>query len=96
MPMNVTDMAKWTCICNQGYELQAKSLQSYLTVGPYGLQPARFLCPWNFLHKNAGMVCHALLQGVFLTHGLSPLLLCLLYWQAGSLPSVPPGEPHGY
>ena len=30
---------------------------------PYGLQPARFLCPWNSLGKNTGVSCHALLQG---------------------------------
>ena len=28
----------------------------------------------------------ALLQGIFLTQGLNPRLLCLLYWQAGSSP----------
>ena len=33
-----------------------------------------------------GMVCHALLQG----H--TPPFLCLLYWQAGSLPLAPPGR----
>ena len=32
-----------------------------------------------------------LLQGIFLTQGLNPHLLCLLHWQAGSLPLVPPG-----
>ena len=26
--------------------------------------------------------------------GIKPHLLCLLYWQAGSLPLVPPGKPH--
>ena len=29
---------------------------------PHGLQPARLLCPWNFPGKNAGVVCHFLLQ----------------------------------
>ena len=32
------------------------------------------------------MGCHALLQVIFLTQGLNPCLLCLLHWQAGSLP----------
>ena len=32
------------------------------------------------------MGCHTLLQGIFLTQGLNPGLLCLLYWQASSLP----------
>ena len=30
---------------------------------PYGLQPARLLCPWNSPGKNTGVGCHALLQG---------------------------------
>ena len=33
-----------------------------------------------------------LLQGIFLTKGLNPRLLCLLHWQADSLPRVPPGK----
>ena len=39
------------------------------------------------------MSCHALLQGIFLTQGSNPCLLCLLRWQTGSLPLVPPGKP---
>ena len=35
----------------------------------YGLQPARLLCPWNFLGKNTGVGCYFLLQGIFLTQG---------------------------
>ena len=54
---------------------------------PYGLQPARFLCPWNFPGKNTGVDCHFLLQGIFLIQVLSPCLLCLLHWRADSLPS---------
>ena len=34
--------------------------------------------------KNTGVGCHALLQGIFLTQGWNPHLLCLLNWQAGS------------
>ena len=37
------------------------------------------------------MGCHALLQRI---QGLNLCLLCLLYWQAGSLPLVPPGKPY--
>ena len=32
-------------------------------------------------------------QGIFPTQGLNPRLLCLLHWQVGSLPVVPPGKP---
>ena len=37
--------------------------------------------------------CHFLLQGIFLTQGWNPCLLCLQHWQAGSLSLVPPGKP---
>ena len=43
--------------------------------------------------KNIGMGCHALLQGIFPTQGSNLCLLCLLHWQAGSLPLVPPCKP---
>ena len=39
---------------------------------PHGLQPARFLCPWDSPGKNTGVGCHALLQGIFSTQGLNP------------------------
>ena len=44
---------------------------------PYGLchEPDRLLCPWDSPGENAGMGCHALLQGIFLTQGLDPRLL---------------------
>ena len=49
---------------------------------PYGLWSARLLCPWISPGKNTGMVCHALLQGMFLTWGWNPefSLLHLLHW----------------
>ena len=38
--------------------------KSYLTLlWPYGWQPARLLCPWDFLGKNTGVGCCFLLQG---------------------------------
>ena len=36
---------------------------------PRGLQPARLLCPRDFLGKNTGVGCHFLLQGIFGTQG---------------------------
>ena len=36
---------------------------------------------------------HFLLQGIFLTQGSNPHLLCLLHWQVVSLPLAPPGKP---
>ena len=52
---------------------------------PYGLQPSSLLGPWDSPGKNAGVDCHALLQGIFPTGGSNPCLLHLLHWQAGSL-----------
>ena len=46
--------------------------------------------------KNPGVACHDLLQGIFPTQGLNPCHLCLLHWQAGSLPLVPPGKLHSW
>ena len=53
---------------------------------PYGLKPARLLCPWNFSGKNIGAGCHFLLQGIYQIQGLNMHFLCLLHWQADSLP----------
>ena len=41
----------------------------------YGLQPARFLCPWDSLGKNTRVGCYFLLQGIFSTQGSNPHLL---------------------
>ena len=42
--------------------------QSCLTLLlPYGLQPARLLCPWDFSGKNIGAGCRFLFQGIFPT-----------------------------
>ena len=76
------------------YVLSAKSLQSFPTLRHYGLCSS----PGSTIHgdppgKNTGVGCYALLQGILLTQGLDLRLLCLLHWQAGSLPLVPPGKP---
>ena len=42
---------------------------------PHGLQPTRLLCPWDSPGKDAGVGCHALLQGIFPIQGLNPGLL---------------------
>ena len=58
----------------------------------HGLQPTSTLCPWNSPGKNTGVGCYFLLQGIFLTQGSNPQL-CLLHWQADSLPLAAPGKP---
>ena len=74
---------RFGCCC-----LFAKSCPTLLQ--PQGLQPTRFLCPWDFSGKNTEVGCHFLLQGTFQTQGWN---LCLLHGQADSLPSEPPGKP---
>ena len=36
---------------------------------PMDCSPTRLLCPWNSPGRNAGVGCHALLQGIFPTQG---------------------------
>ena len=64
--------------------MHAKSLQSCQPKVPLSME---------FSSKNSGVSCHALLQGSFSTRGLNLHLLCLLHWQAGSLPLAPRGKP---
>ena len=65
--------------------LHAKLLHSCPTLRnflrPCGLQLTRFLYPRNSPGKHIGVGCHTLLQGIFLTQGSNPHLLCLLHWQ---------------
>ena len=56
--------------------------------------PTRFLCPWASPGKNIGVGCHALLQGNLPNPGIELAVLCLLHWQAGSLPLTIPGKAH--
>ena len=70
----------------------AKSLQSCLTL----YEPMNCSLPGFSVHgilqaRRGG--CHFLLQGIFLTQALNPHLLCLLHWQASSLPLAPTGKP---
>ena len=61
---------------------------------PYGLQPARPLCPWDSPGKNTAVGCHALLQGIFLTQGLNLGLILFPALAEGSLLLVPSGKPY--
>ena len=42
---------------------------------PYGLEPTRLLCPWDFPSKNTEVDYHFLLQGLFPTQELNLGLL---------------------
>ena len=52
---------------------------------PHRLQPARLLYLWTFSGKSTGVGCHFLLQGFFLTQGLSP---CSLHCSLDSSPVI--------
>ena len=80
------DTESCTCACQVSSGV-SDSLRST------GLQPARLLCLWDSPGKDTGVGCHAHLQGIFPTQGLNLHLLCLLHWQSGSRPLVPPGKP---
>ena len=56
----------------------------------YGLRPARVPYAWDSPGKNTTVVCHFLLQGIFLIQGLNRNLL---HWQVGSLPLNHQGNP---
>ena len=70
--------------------LEFMCAQSCPTLWPYGLQPTRLLCLWNFPGKNTGVGFHYLLQGIFLTQGSN---LRLLHWWAESLSLSHLGSP---
>ena len=55
-------------------------------------QPIRLLWPWAFPHKNTGLDCLFLLQGIFPTRGSN---VHLLHWQVDPLPLSHLGSPKG-
>ena len=65
--------------------------QSYLTLQPHGLKPARFLCPWGFSRQEywSGLLCPP--PGHIPNPGIKPRSPAL---QADSLPFEPPGKPY--
>ena len=82
-------LIKSYCI-NYGYIYCAQSLiRVWPFVTPWTV-PTRLLCPWGPPGKNTRVGCHFLFQGIFLTQGLN---LCLLHWQADSLPLSCLGSP---
>ena len=78
-------------VCKEFCVLRCSVMSKFLQ--PHGLEPARLLCPWDFPDKNTGVGCHFLFQGIFPTQGSNPRLLCLLHWQAVSLPLSHLGSP---
>ena len=81
------------CVCVCVY---AQLLSCVQVFAIHGLQPTRLLCPHNFPCKTTKAGCHFLLHGIFPTQGSNLHLLCLLHWQADSLPLALPGKPYMY
>ena len=52
------------------------------TLRPCGLRPTRFLWPWDFPGKNAGVGCHFLLLRIFPAQGSNPRSM---HWQEDSI-----------
>ena len=73
----VSCYSKVLCFCL----VHAQPLQSCPTLcDPMDyMQPTRLLNPQDSPGKNIGVGCHFLLQGICLTQGSNPSLLCLLY-----------------
>ena len=59
-----------------------------------GLQPSRFLCPWNSPGRNTGVGCITLSRGSFSPRDRTQVSCIAL--QANSFPSEPPGKPSDY
>ena len=59
----------------------------------HGLWPTRLLCPSEFSSKNTRVSCYFPLHRIFPTQGSNPHPLCLLHWQADSLPLSHLGNP---
>ena len=72
--------------------MHAKLVQSYPTLCDLMVCSPPGSSVHGILQAKIGVGCHALLQGIFLTQGLNLCLLCLLHWQAGSIPLAPPGN----
>ena len=64
------------------YDFMYASVLSYSVVSdslqPHGQQPTRLFYPWDFSGKHTRVVCHFLLQRIFLIQRSNPCLLCLL------------------
>ena len=61
---------KILCVCVCVCVCVSRSVMSD-SLRPQGLYPARFLWPWNSPGKKTGVGWHSLLQGIFLTQGLT-------------------------
>ena len=75
---------KAMCVC---------STMSDSFLNPMNCSPPVPLSLRFFPHKNTGVSCHFLLQGIFRTQESKLCLLCLLHWQSDSSPLCHLGFP---
>ena len=88
-------ITKFLCVCmcmSVSVHMHAQLFSCVWLFVTQGLYPARLLYSWNFSGKNTGVAC--LLQVIFPTQRLNPLLLDLLHGQADSLPMCHLGSPN--
>ena len=84
----------WIAECIRNHNMGACMLRYFSHVWLFATPwTVTCLCLWDSPGKNTGVGCHALLQWIFLIPGSNLHLLCILPWQAGSLPLAPPGKP---
>ena len=78
----------WRVTCSDAYPVTASLRLVWLFETP---RTTTFQAPLSksFPGKNTGLVRPCLLPGVFPTQGSNLCLLCLLHWQANSLPLSP-------
>ena len=62
----------------------------YDSLWPYGLESAKFICPWDPPGENTGVDYYAFLKEIFPNNRLNQHLRL----QADSLPTEPPGNLH--
>ena len=82
---NKKQTASFLCLCS------VTSVMS-ISLGPHGLQPTRFLCPWGSSRQEYWTGLPFLSPGDLSNPGIEPVPL--LHWKAGSLTLVPPGKPN--
>ena len=84
------------CVCSQGAMLKRRRRSCSVvsdSLLPHGLEPTRLLHQWDFPGKSTGVVCHFLLQGIFLTQELN---LGLPHCRQTLLPSAREGAGDSY
>ena len=77
---SILESLQWhSCVC-------MCALSRLTLCDPMDYSPPRSSVRAIFQARNTEVGCHFLLQGIFLSQGLNPCLLCLLNWQVNLLP----------